>query len=222
MFSDNFITENHEGELADEEAEDHKPLSEKSCSKQPSHPQFVPIKCFRETHLPPELRDNAGATCNKILCQAKLTVMGRGGFISKDQLEDFPDFPYKGSSVLPNGTGSITNVSNTEEPDDDKVILEDKTHFGSLREPVASVLVQGDGLTSTWLLKGGHHSNSCSTAVCYALFCYETPTCSGSRKAVVMCGGPGLMTGYIRYGKNGFEPGINQSSSLANARNSYE
>ncbi|GFO47572.1 hypothetical protein PoB_007407700 [Plakobranchus ocellatus] len=125
MFSDNFVTENHEAELADEEAEGGRPLSEKRCSKYPGHPQFIPIKCFRETHLPPELRDDAGTTYNKILCQAKLTVKIKGCFISKDRPEGLPYFDKKGLFVSINGTGFITNVYNNEEPEYDQLPLID-------------------------------------------------------------------------------------------------
>ncbi|GFN75098.1 hypothetical protein PoB_000160400 [Plakobranchus ocellatus] len=110
MFSDNFVTENHEAELADDEAEGGRPLSKKPCKNHPGHPQFIPIKCFRETHLPPELRDDAGKTYNQILCQAKLTVKIRGGFISKDRPEGFPFFKDRGLFKSINGTGFITNV----------------------------------------------------------------------------------------------------------------
>ncbi|GFO47573.1 anaphase-promoting complex subunit 13 [Plakobranchus ocellatus] len=138
MFSDNFVTENHEAELADEEAQGRRPLSEKRCSKNPGHPQFIPIKCFQETHLPPELRDRGGTTYNKILCQAKLTVKIRGGFISKDRPEGFPLCDKKGLSVLINGTGFIYDVSNSKEPDEDKKIWVDS--FGEPSE-------------GTWLVK---------------------------------------------------------------------
>ncbi|GFN82500.1 hypothetical protein PoB_000900600 [Plakobranchus ocellatus] len=117
MFSDNFVTENHEAELVDDEAEGGRPLSEKPCKSHPGHTQFIPIKCFRETHLPPELRDDAGKIYNQILCQAKLTVKIRGGFISKDRPEGFPFFEDRGLFKSINGTGFIADVgTDLEEP----------------------------------------------------------------------------------------------------------
>ncbi|CAL1535078.1 unnamed protein product [Lymnaea stagnalis] len=103
------------------EADLHKHFT--SCEKNPRHEGFIPVENFTVEHLPECYRDS-NLIFDTIKALASITVLIKGGFISKGRSkEDKEGHPYHlshcgGTSISSRGTGKLTHIRINKEEDD--------------------------------------------------------------------------------------------------------
>ncbi|RUS91933.1 hypothetical protein EGW08_000335, partial [Elysia chlorotica] len=80
-----------------------------SCTKNPGHRDFIPVKDFTMRHLPPDLRDQQTFSMFKAI--ADLTVRLRVQYTSEDRPDDDQLSALRGTDKLRTGSGLITGIT---------------------------------------------------------------------------------------------------------------